>query len=282
MENGIFTIAKKEIMDNIRNKWIILVSVIFAILTLVVSYFGSYGQGWQNLGLTIAGMIALVEYLIPIIALMLGYGAITGEIERGSMNTLLSLPVTRKEILIGKFLGLGSVLSLTVLVGFGVAAGIIALNVSNVNYGDYLIFIGASILIGLVFLSIALFLSSFFKKRSTAMGAAIFFWFFFAMIFSIILSGLLFSTVGFEQFIAGTATIPDWYYGIELVNPLSAYSGLVSLNVGPVKIMASQGVSGVTVQYPSFYTSWLMLVILFIWIAAFLLLAFWRFNKRDI
>jgi Cu-processing system permease protein len=277
----LLSIAKKEIMDNFRNKWIILVSVIFALLTLVVSYFGSMGRGWQDLGLTIAGMMLLVQYLIPIIGLMLGYGAVTGEIERGSMSALLSLPSTRKEILFGKFIGLGLVLSLTILIGFGVAGAIIALNVSGVNYADYLIFIGASILMALVFVSFALFLSAFFKKRSTALGAAIFFWFFFALIYSIIMSGILIYTVGIENLISGTTVnIPDWYYGIELLNPLSAYSALVGLNVGPVA-NATQG-TGVTIQYPWFYTTGLMLLILFVWIVAFLILALWRFNKRDV
>ena len=125
--NVILSIAKKEIMDNIRNKWIILVSVMFAILTIVVSYFGSMqSQGWQDLGLTISGMATLVTFLVPIIALMLAYATIIGEIERGSMNSLLSLSINRYEIVIGKFLGLGGVLCFTILVGFGTAGLIIA------------------------------------------------------------------------------------------------------------------------------------------------------------
>ena len=58
-------------------------------------------------------------FLISIIAFMLGYATIIGEIERGSMSALLSLAATRFEIVVGKFLGLGSVLCFTVLVGFG-------------------------------------------------------------------------------------------------------------------------------------------------------------------
>ena len=36
MITSILKIAKKEIMDNIRNKWIIIITLIFAILTIVV------------------------------------------------------------------------------------------------------------------------------------------------------------------------------------------------------------------------------------------------------
>ncbi len=94
--NVIFSVAKKEIMDNIRNKWIIIVSVIFALLTILTSYLGTLSsQGWSNIGGTIAAMMTYVQYLLPIIALILGYGTIIGEVERGSMSSLLSLYTSR-------------------------------------------------------------------------------------------------------------------------------------------------------------------------------------------
>ena len=164
--NPMFIIAKKEIMDNIRNKWIIILSIIFFLLTLVVSYFGSlYSEGWQDLDITISGMMNLVQFLVPIIALILGYAAIIGEIERGSMSALLSQPTSRIEIVLGKFIGLGSIISITIIAGFGIAGFIIALNVTNTNFIDYLIFIASTILLGLIFLSLAIFFSTLFKKR---------------------------------------------------------------------------------------------------------------------
>lgn len=275
--NIIFSIAKKEILDNVRNKWIIILTIIFASLTLVVSYFGSiFSQGWQDFGVTISGMMSLVQFLIPIIGLMLGYAAIIGEIEKGSMSSLLSLPADRLEILLGKFFGLGGILSFTTFIGFGVAGIIIAANVSGVNYADYLIFIGSTILLGLVFLSLALFFSTLFKKRSTAMGGAILLWFLFNMILPIVFIGVMVANISFESIASGG--FPDWYFTLELFNPLSVYSALISLNVGPVSTM--QG--ALSISYPSFYSSGLMVLILIAWIVVSLILAFWRFGKRDI
>lgn len=277
MLNSIFGIAKKEILDNVRNKWIIILTIIFVSLTLVVSYFGSiFSQGWQDFGATISGMMSLVQFLIPIIGLMLGYAAIIGEIEKGSMSSLISLPINRLEILLGKFLGLGGVLSFTTFIGFGVAGIVIAANVSNVNYVDYLAFIGSTILLGLVFVSLALFFSTLFKKRSTAMGGAILLWFLFNMILPLVFVGIMIASISLENI--ASVGFPDWYYVLELFNPLSVYSALVSLNVGPVSTM--QG--AFSMSYPSFYSSGLMILILFIWIVSFLLLAFWRFDRRDI
>ena len=275
MLNSIFTISKKELLDNVRNKWIIILTIIFASLTLVVSYFGSiFTEGWQDLGITIQGMMSLVQLLIPIIALMLGYSAIIGEIEKGSMNSLLSLPVTRLEILLGKFIGLGSLLAITIIIGFGLAGIVIGFNVSDVDYLGYIIFIFATIMIGLVFLALALFLSTLFNKRSTAMGGAIFLWFFFNIILPIVFVGILAASSDIINIINNA---PDWYHILNLFNPLQVYSFLVTLNVG-----AALSFDTISIAYPEYYSNILMTIILLSWIICFMILSYWRFNKRDI
>ncbi len=278
LKNPVSIIAKKEVMDNVRNFWIIFTTIIFAILTISMSAFGAYfSEGWQDLGVTIALMMSIVQFLVPIIALMLGYAAIVGEIEKGSMNTLVSLPVKRIEIILGKFLGLGIVLTFSIVVGFGIAGIIIGIMVPDVNYIEYLIFIVATVLVGLVYLNVALFFSTLFKKRSTALGGAIFLWFFFNLILPVILMGIAYAGAAFSDILEGT--VPEWYYGIQLINPMSVYSALVTLNVEGVLSSAS---STVQIQYPSFYTTWLMVLILFVWIVGFLFLSHWRFYKKDI
>lgn len=273
--NPIFIIAKKEIMDNIRNKWIIILSFIFALLTLVTSYFGSiFSEGWQDLDATILGMMNLVQFLVPIIALVLGYAAIIGEIERGSMSALLSQPTSRLEIILGKFIGLGCIISITILVGFGISGIIIALNVADTNYIDYLIFIASTILLGLVFLCLAIFFSTLFKKRSTAMGGAIFLWFFFNMILPIILTGILVMNIGLEGLLE--ETLPEWYYYLSLINPLSVYGNLNSI---ALNLNFGQQMS---LSYPTIFSGELMTGLLLVWILIFLLLSIWRFNKKDV
>ena len=279
MIHVVYTVAKKEIMDNIRNKWIVLISILFASLTLLVSYAGSFfSSGWQDLGFTISAMIFLVQLLISIIGLILGYGAVVVEAEQGSINYLLSLPTTRRDVLIGKFLGLSLVLSIPVAVGFGVAGVIIGANVSNVNYEEYLIFIGASLLTGLVFLSLGMFISCLFKKRSTAMGGAIFTWFFFSIIWRFITVWMFNMAVGSPENLASKG-VPDWWYALRLFSPLDTYSTLVSLSVDAVNW--NQSDIG-AMSYPSFYTSELMIAVLVMWIVLSLIAALWLFKRKDL
>jgi len=273
--NEIFSIAKKEFMDNWRNKWIIAVSAIFMILTLVISYFGSMGgAGWKDLDATIGGMIALVQILVPIIGLMLGYATISGEKERGSLELLLSYPVSKLEILIGKFIGLGAVTALANIVGFGVAGIVIGINVRGIQWGDYIIFIFAAILLGLVFIAVAMLFSCIFKKRSTSLGGAIFLWFLFSMIWGTILSGILIAKYGLSAITNENWMAPTWYYVASIINPISAFSVLVTLNVTPV--------SEHIIRYPSFYNTPLTLLILFLWMFISLLLGYYIFDKKDL
>jgi len=279
LKNPVAVIAKKEIMDNVRNLWIIIMTIIFAVLTIAMSALGSYlSEGWQSLEITVILMMSIVQLLVPIIGLMIGYAAIVGEIEKGSMNMMISLPVSRLQIVTGKLLGLGGVLSFTILVGFGIAGIIIGIMVPNVDYIEYLIFIIATIIVGLVYLHVAFFFSTLFKKRSTALGGAIFLWFFFNMILPIILLGIAWGGAALSDIATGAA--PDWYFLIDLINPMSVYTALVYLNVGGVA--PSFGSTTPQLQYPEFYTSGLLVVILLIWIIAFFALSYLRFSKKDI
>ena len=121
----IFTIAAKEFRDRMRNRWVLAVALVFTVFSLVIAYFGGAQQGavgFRSIEFTIASLVSLVIYLIPLIALLLGFDAIVGERERGSLDLLLSLPITRIELLLGKYLGLAAALTLSTLAGFGLVA----------------------------------------------------------------------------------------------------------------------------------------------------------------
>jgi Cu-processing system permease protein len=80
-------VAGKEFWDRIRNRWVLAVALVFTAFALVIAYFGAAQQGavgFRSIEVTIASLVSLVIYLIPLIALILGFDAIVGERERGS------------------------------------------------------------------------------------------------------------------------------------------------------------------------------------------------------
>ena len=254
--NNIINIAKKEFMDNFRNKWVLILSIIFGLIVLVASYFTSGGIGWKDFDVTIQAMMIPVQALIPIIGLILGYAAIIGDIENGSMSVLLAYPVKRKEVIIGKFLGLSSVIVSTILIGFGIAGVIIAINVDNPDYSLYLLFTFSSILLGLSFISLGLMFSSIFKKRATSMATAIFTWFFLMTIWQMIIVGLVFATMR-----TGNVQTPDWFYTAEVINPIIGYS---------------------FITLPDQVSPFWIILSLTLWTLVPLLLSFLIFEKKDI
>ena len=81
------TVAGKELRDRLRNRWILAVAVVLAAFALLIAYFGgaqSGTVGFRSIGVTVASLTSLAIYLVPLIALLLGFDAIVGERERGT------------------------------------------------------------------------------------------------------------------------------------------------------------------------------------------------------
>ncbi len=195
----ILTIAAKEFRDRMRNRWVLAVALVFTVFSLVIAYFGGAQQGqvgFRSIEFTIASLVSLVIYLIPLIALLLGFDAIVGERERGSLDLLLSLPITRFELLLGKYLGLAAALTLSTLAGFGLVAVLLSRQMSWSGMYHYFGFMLSSVLLGLAFLSLAVLLSVLARDRTRASGLAIATWFFFVLVFDLLLLGALVGTGG--------------------------------------------------------------------------------------
>src|SRR3546814_6124029 len=157
-------LARKEFRERIRNRWVLAVTLVFAVFALAIAYFGAAQQGAvgvRGIGVTIASLVSLVIYLVPLIALILGFDAIVGERERGSLDLLLSMPLTRLELLLGKFLGLSAALACATVLGFGLAGALLAFSLPVAALYHYLGFILSAVLLGMAFLSMAVAVSAF-------------------------------------------------------------------------------------------------------------------------
>ncbi|MBI3144728.1 MAG: ABC transporter permease [Pseudogulbenkiania sp.] len=192
--HSIRVVAAKEFRDRLRNRWVLAVSTVFTLFALVIAYFGAAQQGevgLRGIEVTIASLVSLVIYLIPLIALLLGFDAIVGERERGSLELLLSLPITRAELILGKYGGLAAALSVSTLIGFGLVGALLATRLGGAALYHYAGFMLSALLLGLAFLSLAVLVSVLASDRTRASGVAIALWFFFVLVFDLLLLGLL-------------------------------------------------------------------------------------------
>jgi len=277
---SIYSVAKKEFMDNIRNKWIIAMMIIFLLLTILASYLaGGQAGGEETFGGmedTVVTILSISTLLIPIIAIMLGYSTISGEAESGSLSILLTYPIKRIDVLLGKLFGLGSVLIFSIVVGFGTGGLIIAATVGAAEGIAYLAFIALTSVLGLMYLSLSICISAFCKKRVTSIagGVMIFFW---AMIYGMIIFGILLATgITFEEFMTPGFAYPDWLFQSIFFSPGDMYQ---------MSVMQAFGLSqafGFTIEAPEYLSLGILTFAQFIWILVPLILAYIFFKRRDI
>lgn len=263
-------VASKEFWDRIRNRWVLAVAVVFTLFALVIAYFGAAQQGdvgFRSIEVTIASLVSLVIYLIPLIALILGFDAIVGERERGSLDLLLSLPITRLELILGKYLGLAGALTFSTVAGFGVVGVILSPQLTLAALFHYVGFMASAILLGGAFLSLAVMLSVFAADRTRASGLAIATWFFFVLVFDLLLLGGLVLTSGDY----GGAIFPY----LLLLNPADVFRVLNVFSLDEVRTL--YGLATVfpeALSHPAILGS-----VMLAWIVGPLTVAIWRFKR---
>jgi ABC-type transport system involved in multi-copper enzyme maturation permease subunit len=214
--------------------------------------------------------------LIPIIAIMLGYATISGEAESGALSVVLSYPVRRFEVLLGKYIGLGSVLVVSTVLGFGAGGVLIAATAGIDNGLAYIAFIGLTVLLGLLYLSLAVCFSAITKKRVTSLaaGVLIFFW---SMIYGMIIFGVYLASGGsMNDFISGDFDFPDWLWRSIVFSPGDLYQMSVMQAFGLEQMF------GFEVEAPAYMTLELLVGVQLVWTMVPLILAYIFFKKRDI
>jgi Cu-processing system permease protein len=263
-------VMAKEFRDRLRNRWVLAVTGVFTAFALVIAYFGAAQQGevgLRGIDVTIASLVSLVIYLVPLIALILGFDAVVGERERGSLDLLLSMPITRTEVLLGKYLGLSAALASATLGGFGIVGALLAARLPAAALWHYGGFMLSSVLLGMAFLSLAVLVSTWAIDRTRASGAAIALWFFFVLVFDLLLLGALVATGG----AAGGAAFPY----LLLLNPADVFRILNIFSLDEVRTLY-----GLATVFPEQLAHPVLLgAVMLAWIVAPLGLAAWRFHR---
>jgi Cu-processing system permease protein len=272
--NRILVIAAKEIADNLRNRWVAGATILLAGLAFALTFLGSAptGQlGAKPLAITVVSLSSLTIFLMPLIALLISYDAIVGEVERGCMLLLLTYPVTRRQILLGKFLGHVASLSVATVVGYGAAgvAAAVAGNADPQSWRAFALLVASSILLGAAFIALAYWVSATVRESATAAGIAVGLWLFFVIIYDLALVALLVATRGW----IGADVFPY----LLLVNPADIYR-LINLTAFE-NVRSFAGMAGLSEQ--AHLPLWQLLSALLLWIVVPLAFASRRFRKSE-
>lgn len=267
-------IARKEITDGLRNRWVVGATLLLAALAFALTFLGSApsGQlGVKPLAVVVVSLSSLTIFLMPLIALLISYDAIVGEVERGCMLLLLTYPVTKPQILAGKFLGHTAILAIATLVGYGAAGIAVAIggDTDSQSWKAFAVLIVSSVMLGSSFIALAYWVSASVRERSTAAGIAIGIWFGLVVIYDLLLMGLLIASKGWID-----ATIFPY---LLLANPADIYR-LLNLTAFE-NIRSFSGMAGLSEQAQ--FSPWTLVAALVTWICIPLGLANIRFGRSE-
>ncbi len=268
---GIFAFADAEFRIALRNRWIMILTVTMVLFALVLTFAGSGPTGTlgaDQLSVTVASLTGLAVYLVPLMALLLSFDAVAGELERGTLGLTLAYPVSRPGMLLGKFTAHVAILALALLAGYGSAA-LTAFWLDGdaaQGLGALLRLYWSSVLLGAGFIGLGYLASALSRRPATAAGLVIGLWLLAIVLYDL---GLLAAIVADDGGVFTESIFPWMLIG----NPADAFR-LFNLAASDATALAS-GVSGAAHSVSPIRA----LTSVFIWPLIAFGLAAWRFRR---
>jgi Cu-processing system permease protein len=225
MRARVAIVARDECRRAIESRWLFGFAALFALLVLGLSYFGmaqSGDVGFTSFARVTLSLLNLVLFVVPLMGLMLGVMSITGNAE--ALSLLLAQPVSRVEVLAGKFAGLSAALALALALGLGGGGVVVSLNAGFDQLGGYAVLCALSLVLGVASIAAALGIAALWPDKLRAMGTAIALWLLLVVAYDL-------GVVGLTAMLRGVA-LEHVLLPAVLLNPVDLARVLVTLAVG--------------------------------------------------
>jgi len=190
VRSAVWMIGWQEFTLHRRNRWVVSFTVLFGVLTLLVAWFGMVTSGYagfQDFTRTAASIVNLGGFLIPLFALLLGVFSFITNHEY--MEILVTQPVSRTRVLLGKYVGLVITVLAASVLGFGLSGALIAVVIGVQGALSYLLVIAYTFLLAMVFTGLSLLISLLARRRQIALGIALGVWVFFELLYGMLMLG---------------------------------------------------------------------------------------------
>jgi Cu-processing system permease protein len=266
-------IVRKELHDARGNRWLYLYAAIVAFLGIVIAQTGLHAGGaltMQVFGRTTATLVNLCLFLAPLVAITLGTATISSERDQGTLEQLLAQPLTRTELLLGKYLGLWTALFAATIIGFAPAGVIIGFNASFGESVHFLLYPMLSQLLISVMLALGILVSVRSKSRAQATAVGIAIWFLYVLAYDMLLLGSL-------SIISLPANILSM---ILFLNPVDASRILAILTLEPDLYVLGPAGAYLIDTFGTVGSAILLFLSLVLWTFVPLLVAHWSFGLK--
>lgn len=246
MENisNIKIIAQKDFADHLKSPVFLTFTATFTLVVLAYSYvLGTQVEytlnvlGSPDLMSGFEGVAEVVGRFAPIMGVVLGFDAIVKEIKSSSLNVLLTHPVFRDNIILGKILGSGSCILLVLFFSINLATGVMLMAsgvpVTMQQITRIEVFVLITFFYSLIFLAISIMISTIARKSNNSLMFNLIFW----LVITVLLAKLVFTvSYAFSEDLhtANDQTqllknfLPDYHFTATSVGIKTADTGILS------------------------------------------------------
>jgi ABC-2 type transport system permease protein len=278
-------VARKDLHDAIRARWLWILAATLTILgfcgPIVLEYYLGIGR------LPVANAVddpttvfasysrALSVTLVPLLTLVMSYASITREWESGSIKVLLSLPHSRRDIVVGKFVGRSLAVVVSITAGLAIAAVLLAV-IGGLTLTDFVAFSVVTLALAVTVTGVGIGISALMDTTRRAILASIVA----LALFLVFWNG----TVDVVASIAGIDESTPMGYTVKnvatLVNPIGAYNDLAAPFM--VQGTVAQGFPRDAGPAPVILKAPFSILVLVVWTVGSLLVGTRHFERIDL
>jgi ABC-2 type transport system permease protein len=204
---GLGTVMLKELSDHLTSgrmrvlEWLVVLTAMAALYGAIQQVRDSTAEDpFLFLRLftvsrePLPSFVSFLSFLVPLMAIGLGFDTINGEYNRRTMSRILAQPLYRDALLMGKFLGGLATLAISLialwLLVIGLGLFLLGLPPGAEEITRSLIFLVVTIFYAGVWLALAMLLSILFRSPATAALAALGLWLFLTVLWPVLSPGI--------------------------------------------------------------------------------------------
>ncbi len=257
---GLGTVLLKELSDHLTSarmrvlEWLVVLTAMAALYGAIQQVRDSTAEDpFLFLRLftvsrePLPSFVSFLSFLVPLMAIGLGFDTINGEYNRRTMSRILAQPIYRDALLMGKFLGGLATLAISLialwLLVIGLGLFLLGLPPGAEEITRSLIFLLVTIFYGGVWLALAMLLSIVFRSPATAALAALGLWLFLTVIWPVLSPGIAEAILPLDQ-----ATVLTGGQMLARLSPSTLFGEVVlallnpsTRTLGPIYLSQLQG-----------------------------------------
>jgi ABC-2 type transport system permease protein len=205
---GVGVVTLKELSDHLSSarmrvlEWLVVLTALAALYGAIQSVRETTAQDpflFLRLFTTaqepLPSFVGFLSFLVPLMAIGLGFDAVNGEHSRRTLSRILSQPIYRDALLFGKFLAALATLTISLvalwLLVIGLGLFLLGVPPGGEEMLRALVFLGVTIAYAGVWLSLAMLFSVVFRSAATAALVTLGLWLFLTAIWPALAPGII-------------------------------------------------------------------------------------------